>query len=209
MTRSKELMAILNHHLATHINEKLSINDSYRAIKVNDFTITYKGNINYKGQGGFLSVKFRGYKFKSRLYDGFLVNINELAPVGVSYNKLPFYDEMITVKNKLCVYTDAVAGRGGLNLAKIFVYFPLNGQQLHYLLMFDTGENFLFVSDIPEMLTNPVEFTKQTLDEDFYKFIHVNNNFSEEVEQHFLKQYKKHQPQATTDDFLVAIMQTI
>lgn len=59
------------------------------------------------------------------------------------------------------------------------------------------------------MLTNPVEFTKQTFDEDFYKFIHVNNNFSEEVEQHFLKQYKKYQPQATTDDFLVAIMQTI
>lgn len=204
MYRSRNIKQLLNNHLVSTFGDNIVLDNSYRSIKANDFTMTYKGN------RGFFSVKRRGYKIKSVLHDGFVVSWSELFNLGLGfYEQLPFYDEMITIKNKLRVYTDAVAGRGGLHLAKIFVYFPLDAQQLHYLLVFDTGENFLFVSDIPEMLTNPVEFTKQTFDEDFYKFIHVNNNFSEEVEQHFLKKYKKYQPQATTDDFLVAIMQTI
>lgn len=208
MTKSKELMAILNHHLATHINEKLSINDSYRAIKINDFTITYKGNINYNGQGGFLSVKFRGYKFKSRLYDGFLVNIKELySAVGVSFYMLPFYDDIVNIQEKLRVYTNATTH--SLFLAKTFVYFPLNGDKLRYLLAFDTGDNFIFVSDIPEMLTNPVEFRKGPVD-NFYHFVHVQDDFKTKIDNLFFDNYQQRRNMSVSrDDFLVAIMETI
>jgi hypothetical protein len=207
MTKSKELMAILNHHLATHINEKLSISDSYRAIKINDFTITYKGNRNYKGDGAFLSVKFRGYKFKSRLYDGFLVNITELSPVGVFFNKLPFYNDIVDIHEKLQVYTNATTH--SLYLAKIFVYFPLNGDKLRYLLVFDTGDNFIFVSDIPEMLTNPVEFRKGLVD-NFYHFFHVQDDFKTKIDNLFFENYQQRRNMSVSrDDFLVAIMETI
>jgi len=207
MTRSKELMAILNHHLVTHINENLSINDSYRAIKVNDFTITYKGNMNYNGQGGFLSVKFRGYKFKSRLYEGFLVNINELFPVGVSYSKLPFYDEILDIQEKLRVYTNVTTH--SLFLAKTFVYFPLNGDKLRYLLVFDTGDHFIFVSDIPEMLIHPVELRKGPVD-DFYNFVHVKDDFKTKIDDLFFDNYQKRRNMSVSrDDFLVELMATI
>lgn len=207
MTRSKELMAILNHHLVTHINENLSINDSYRAIKVNDFTITYKGNMNYNGQGGFLSVKFRGYKFKSRLYEGFLVNINELFPVGVSYSKLPFYDDILDIQEKLRVYTNATTH--SLLLAKTFVYFPLNGDKLRYLVVFDTGDHFIFVSDIPEMLIYPVELRKGPV-YDFYNFFHVKDDFKTKIDDLFFENYQKRRNMSVSrDDFLVELMATI
>lgn len=207
MTRSKELMAILNHHLVTHINENLSINDSYRAIKVNDFTITYKGNMNYNGQGGFLSVKFRGYKFKSRLYEGFLVNINELFPVGVSYSKLPFYDEILDIQEKLRVYTNVTTH--SLFLAKTFVYFPLNGDKLHYLLAFDTGDNFIFISDIPEMLIHHVELRSSPVD-GFYNFVHIHNDFKTKIDDLFFDNYQKNRNMSVSrDDFLVELMANI
>lgn len=207
MTRSKELMAILNHHLATQISDNISVDDSYRAIKVNDFTITYKGNTNYRGYGGFLSVKFRGYKFKSRLYEGFLVNMTELAPVGVSYNKLPFYDDIVDIQEKLRVYTNATTH--SLFLAKTFVYFPLNGDKLHYLLTFDTGDNFIFISDIPEMLIHPVELRNNPVD-DFYNFVHVDNNFKTKIDDLFFDNYQKRRNMSVSrDDFLVELMATI
>lgn len=207
MTRAKEIMAILNFHLVTHIDDMLSINDSYRAIKINNFTITYKGNTNFKGNGSFLSVKFRGYKFKSRLHDGFLVNINELYPVGISFGKLPFYDDVLDIQEKLRVYTNATTN--SLYLAKTFVYFPLNEDKLHYLLAFDTGDNFIFVSDIPEMLVHPVELNKGPVD-DFYNFIHIHDDFKTKIDDLFFDNYQKRRNMSVNrDDFLVEIMATI
>lgn len=202
MHNSKNIIELLNNHLISQFNENIFLDKSYKAIKINDFKITYKGN------AGFISAKFRGYKFKSVLHDGFLVEMSELFNIGVAfYEQLPFYDEIIDIKNKLQVYADATTNR--LHLAKVSVYFPLDGSPLHYLLMFDTGDHFIFISDIPEMLTNPVEFTKNKLQEDMYQFLHMNNDFHTKLDELFFNNHKKRVPTLTKDDFLVTIMETI
>jgi hypothetical protein len=204
MHNAKDIKELLNNHLISNFDENISLDDSYKAIKSNDFTTTYKG------KHGFFSVKRRGYKIKSVLNDGFLVSWGELFSLGlVFYEQLPFYDEMIDIKNKLRVYADAISARGRLHLAKVFVYFPLDGQQLHYLLTFDTGDHFIFISDIPEMLTNPVEFTKNKLQEDLYQFLHVDDDFHTKLDELFFNNHKKRVPTLTKGDFLVAIMETI
>lgn len=202
MHNAKDIKELLNNHLISNFDENIYLDDSYKAIKSNDFTITYKGG------SGFFSVKRRGYKIKSVLHDGFLVSWSELFNLGLAfYEQLPFCDEIIDIKNKLKVYDNATTQR--LFLAKVFVYFPLHGTKLHYLLMFDTGDHFIFISDIPEMLTNPVEFTKNTLQEDMYQFLHIDDDFHTKIEELFFNNHKKRVPTLTKDDFLVAIMETI
>ena len=202
MHNAKDIKELLNNHLISNFDENIYLDDTYKAIKSNDFTITYKG------ARGFFSVKRRGYKIKSILHDGFLVSWSELFTIGLGfYEQLPFYDEIINIKDKLKVYDEATTQR--LFLAKVFVYFPLNGTKLHYLLMFDTGDHFIFVSDIPEMLTNPVEFTKNKLQEDMYQFLHIDDDFHNKIEELFFNNHKKRVPTLTKDEFLVAIMETI
>jgi hypothetical protein len=202
MHNAKDIKELLNNHLISNFDENIYLDESYKAIKINDFKITYKGN------AGFISTKFRGYKMKSVVSSGFLVDMSELFNIGIAfYEQLPFYEEIIDVKDKLYVYSNATTKR--LYLAKVFVYFPFDGANLHYLLMFDTGDHFIFISDIPEMLTNPVEFTKNKLQEDLYQFLHIEDDFHTKLEELFFNNHKKRVPTLTKDDFLVAIMETI
>jgi hypothetical protein len=202
MHNAKDIKELLNNHLISNFDENIYLDDSYKALRSTDFTITYKGS------RGFISVKRRGYKIKSLLNDGFLVSWGELFNLGLGfYEQLPFYDEMIAIKDKLKVYNNATTQR--LYLAKVFVYFPLHETKLHYLLMFDTGDHFIFISDIPEMLNNPVDFTKNTLQEDMYKFLHIGDDFHTKIEELFFNNHKKRVPTLTKDQFLVAIMETI
>lgn len=202
MLKSKDIMTILNNHLVKHFDEGVFCDDSYKLIKNNKFSITYKGN------HGFLSAKFRGFKCKNVLHDGFLVNIMELIPVGIAfYEQLPFYDEMIDIQSKINVYSHATTNR--LHLAKVFIYFPLHTNDLHYLLVFDTGDNLILISDIPEMHVNPVILSQNKTIEDMYQFLHVNNDFHVKLDELFFENHKKHIPNLTRDEFLVAIMETI
>lgn len=203
MRKPKEILKILNHHLISQFDEKTFLDESFKSIKVNDFTITYKGS------SGFISAKTRGFKFKSVLIDGVIIEMTELRKIGLCfYDEMPFGNEILDIQCKLRVYTDMINRH--LHLSKIYIYFPFVGDKLHYLLMFDTGDNFLFVSDVPEMSTNPVEFAKHKTCDDFYNFLHVGDNFQQNIEDHFFKKYQKYmQDPVTRDDFLVAIMETI
>lgn len=202
MSKSKEIKELLNNHLVSNFDENIYLNETYKAIKINDFKITYKGN------AGFISTKFRGYKMKSVISSGFLVDMSELFNIGIAfYEQLPFYNEIIEIKDKLYVYSIATTKR--LFLARVSVYFPLDGTKLHYLLTFDTGDHLIFISDIPEMLTNPVEFTKNKLQEDMYQFLHIDDDFHNKLEELFFKNHKKRVPTLTKDDFLVSIMESI
>lgn len=202
MQRSNDIKKLLNNHLISNFDKSIFLNDSYKAIRMNNFRITYKGDT------GFISTKFREYKMKSVVSSGFFVDMSELFNIGIAfYEQLPFYNEIINIKDKLYVYSNATTKR--LFLARVSVYFPLNGTKLHYLLTFDTGDHLIFISDIPEMLTNPVEFTNNKLQDDMYQFLHIEDDFNNKIEDLFFKNHKKRVPALTKDDFLVSIMESI
>jgi hypothetical protein len=194
----------LNEHLIANFGEYIYFNNSFKFLKKTKFTLTYS-----KDYSSFLSIKFRAVKFKSTLQNGFLVGMSDLTQTGlIAYEQLPFYNEMEEIHTKLHVYSTATTGR--LWLAKVFVYFPVDNGPLRYLLMYDTGENLMFISDIPELLTDSPEFLSNKIKENFYIFTHVQNNFEETVKNCFFRIYQDLMREPVTqDDFLVAIMAVI
>lgn len=204
MYNNSHITSALNKHLLTQFNIG-PINSEYRILKSANTKIVFKSKYH------FLTIKFKGFKFSSSsiLKDGFFIELVDLMNLGISgHPALPFYEDIKAVKSKMKVYTDACQTR--IYLAKTYVYFPFNEDKLRFLLVFDTMDNFVIVSDIPELLTNPVGFVKNKMIENFYIFLHTDDDFKNKIEVEFYKIYQKRRSEdVTKSDFLVSIMETI
>lgn len=190
----------IRESLKKNLHFDLKVFGDWQVFKSNDFRITFKGKAH------FLNVKMRGYQIKTKLEQGFLINFDDLLKLGVKYDQLPFYNDILNVKEQLSIYKKALPCY--MHLVKIYVYFGLNESTLHYFLTFDTGDSILFISDIPEMKHQPIEFMRNVYD-GFYLFVHSQDEFKENLDKVFFNQYKKHHPDATNDDFLIALMNAI
>lgn len=199
-TYTKMIFENLRSSLRKHLDFNLKVFGDWQVLNLTDFRITFKGKAH------FLNVKMRGYKIKTKLEQGFLVDFEDLLALGANYEQLPFYNEIIKIKDQLSMYKAALTCH--MNLSKIYVYVGLNEDTLHYLLTFDTGESLLSISDIPEMEHKSVEFMR-SFNEGFYLFVHSNNQFKENLDKIFFSQYKLYRPDATNDDFLLDLMKAI
>jgi len=186
--------------LKKNLHFDLKVFGDWQVLKSNDFTITFKG------KASFLNIKMRGYQIKTSLKQGFLISFDDLLKISATYETLPFYNEIINIKEKLSIYQ--FAANSQINLSKIYIYCPLNGEGVHYFLVFDTGDSLIFISDIPELEDKNITFMRNIYD-GFYVFVHSKNNFNERLEQVFFNQYKWYRPDATHDDFLVDLMKSI
>jgi hypothetical protein len=166
---------------------------------------------------GFVNLSFNILNLENKFKSGFLINSSDLRRLGLnSRSILPFNSEIEEQTKKM--FFLASLSNSILYLENYYVYFPLDGGENKYLLVYQVlnpfgQKKYIVTSNIEELKNTPVKFTNSNYFPDIYNFVFVGLNFKESIEDVFFNVYKNVQKQyneeVNKNDFLVSMMKNI
>jgi hypothetical protein len=166
---------------------------------------------------GFVNLSFNILNLENKFKSGFLINSSDLRRLGLnSRSILPFNSEIEEQTKKM--FFLASLSNSILYLENYYVYFPLDGGENKYLLVYQVlnpfgQKKYIVTSNIEELKNTPVKFTNSNYFPDLYNFVFVGLNFKESIEDVFFNVYKNVQKQyneeVNKNDFLVSMMKNI